>query len=153
MMNKSHIDNETRYLFGRSYDEELDFDKEDKIFERSQKLILDSGWEDVYSAWCDYLYTKCNTPESVINFAHLFWWYGGQDYVIPDPYKFLAYFYYKIDFDAKKYDEGDILDSLAITILPKAGFNDANLFYNTQYMPENDTKLIEEVNKYNLKDK
>ncbi len=32
----------------------------------------------------------------------------------------------------------DILDSLATTILPKAGFSEADLVLNTQYMPEND---------------
>ena len=39
----------------------------------------------------------------------------------------------------------DILDSLATTILPKAGFPEANLALNTQYMPENDPKIKHEV--------
>ena len=39
----------------------------------------------------------------------------------------------------------DILDSLATTILPKAGFSEANLVLNTQYMPENDPKIKYEV--------
>ncbi len=42
----------------------------------------------------------------------------------------------------------DILDSLATTILPKAGFPEANLVLNTQYMPESDPKIRDEVERF-----
>ena len=99
--------------------------------------------------WNNFLRKNCIKPDEVINFAHLFWWYGGQDQIIENPYQFLAYFYYRLDFNVSKFDESDILDSIAITIPPNAGFSNTNLFYNSQYMPENDEELVEEVN--NLK--
>ena len=39
----------------------------------------------------------------------------------------------------------DILDSLATTILPKAGYAEADLVLNPYYMPENDPKIQKEV--------
>ena len=75
-----------------------------------------------------------------------FWLYGGQDYPIPEPHKFLAYFYYMIDCQAKKYDgDYDMLYSLATNILPKAGYSEADLYLNPYYMPEQDPKILAEV--------
>ena len=47
-----------------------------------------------------------------------------------------------------KYDDLDILDGLAITILPKAGFSNADLMKNPYYSPLEDERLIAEVEKY-----
>lgn len=49
------------------------------------------------------------------------------------------------DWQVSKYDDMDILDSLAINILPKAGYRDADLSVNPRYMPENDPVLQKEV--------
>ena len=139
---------ETSYLFNRSYDEDLSSEEEEAIEERAEQMITEYGWENTFSAWEQYLKENCITPESVINFANLFWWYGGQDHPIPEPHKFLGYFYYRINMETSKYDEMDILDSLSTTILKNAGFREADLVLNTQYMPENDPKIIAEVENY-----
>jgi len=139
---------DTEYLFNRSYDEELTNAEEDALEEYAENVISEYDWRDTFSAWDQYLKTHCTTPESVINYANLFWWYGGQDHPIPEPHKFLGYFYYRINMETSKYDEMDILDSLSTTILKNAGFREADLVLNTQYMPENDPKIIAEVENY-----
>jgi len=45
----------------------------------------------------------------------------------------------------EKYDSPGILDSLAITILPKAGYKEADLMRNTRYIPESDPRIIAEA--------
>ena len=78
----------------------------------------------------------------------MFWSYGGQDHPVIEPYKFLGYFYYRIDFDTEKYDELGILDSLAIDLLPKAGYSYADRLINDEYIPELDPKIIAQVEAY-----
>ena len=56
--------------------------------------------------------------------------------------------YYRIDMNPSKYDDLDILDGLAITILPKAGFSEADLMKHPNYSPLMDEKLIAEVEKF-----
>lgn len=104
--------------------------------------------EKTFESWINYLFTECKTPESAINFANLFWSYGGQDHPVIEPYKILGYFYYRIDFDTEKYDELGILDSLAIDLLPKAGYSYADRLINDEYIPELDPKIIAQVEAY-----
>ena len=139
---------ETEYLFNRSYDEELTNAEEDALEEYAENVISEYDWRDTFSAWDQYLKTHCTTPESVINYANLFWWYGGQDHIIPDPYDFLGYLYYRVDLSPEKYGGADILDSIATTILPKAGNSCADLVLHPDYMPENDPELIASVERY-----
>lgn len=142
---------ETEYLFDRSYEEEMTIEEEDALTDRAEQLIEQYDWQDVFSAWSQYLYKNCTTPESVVNFANLFWWYGGHDHLIPDPYDFLGYMYYRVDLEPEKYDGDTILDSIATTILPRAGYSEADLVLHTDYMPENDPKLIASVEAYRNK--
>ena len=135
------------YLFNRYWDEELTEEEETALEQVADDLVSEFGWKDVYSEAMNYLHQECPTPESVINFAHLYWIYMWHEIPIPDPYAFLAYFYYRIDWQASKYDDMDILDSLAINMLPKAGFREADLGVNPRYMPENDPVLQKEVAK------
>ena len=116
--------------------------------EYAEKVISEYDWRDTFAAWAQYLKTHCLTPESVINYANLFWWYGGQDHIIPDPYDCLGYLYYRVDLSPEKYGGADILDSIATTILPKAGYSSADLVLHPDYMPENDPELIASVERY-----
>ena len=135
------------YLFNRCWNEDTTEEEEAALEQAADDLVSEYGWNRVYTEAVDYLHQKCLTPESVVNFAHLYWFYMWQEKPVPDPYAFLAYFYYRIDWQDGKYDDSDILDSLAVTILPKAGFRDADLFINPRYMPENDPVLQKEVEK------
>ena len=144
----SNIDNETLYLFNRPYDEELTDEQDEALLDRAQQQIIDYGWDKTFASWRQYLFSNCTTPEAVINFAHLFWSYGGYEYIIPDPYNFLVYMYYRIDMNVQKYDDMDILDGIAITILPKAGFDNADLMKNPLYSPLLDDRMKSEVEKF-----
>ena len=126
----------TEYLFSRPYSDNLTDDQEDELLDHT------------FATWNNYLLSRCKTPESVINYANLFWWYGGQDHPIPNPHKFLGYFYYRINFKSDTYDSTDILDSLSRAILTKAGYREANLIHDPQYMPENDPKIIAAAREY-----
>lgn len=144
----NNIDNETQYLFNRLYDVDLPEEDDEALLERAHQQVIDYGWEKTFNSWKQYLFTKCLSPESVINFAHLFWCYDGCEYVIPDPYNFLGYMYYRINMNPTQYDVLDILDGIAITILPKAGYSDADLMKNPYYSPLSDEKIIAEVSKF-----
>lgn len=56
--------------------------------------------------------------------------------------------YYRIDMNVQKYDDMDILDGIAITILPKAGFDNADLMKNPLYSPLLDDRMKSEVEKF-----
>lgn len=146
-MIKSKVDAETFWLFSRNYDQTSSEDF--RIAKnRVRQQISEFGWQITFESWKNYLFTECKTPESVINFATLFWSYGGQDYPVIDPYKFLGYFYYRINFNIMKYDDLMILDSLSICLLPKAGYSSADRLINVDYIPERDPNIIAQVEEY-----
>lgn len=143
----NEIDKQTYLLFNRIYGDDTS-QEYDLLLDKVEQQISEFGWEKTFESWINYLFTECKTPESAINFANLFWSYGGQDYPVIEPYKFLGYFYYRIDFDTEKYDELGILDSLAIDLLPKAGYSYADRLINDEYIPELDPKIIAQVEAY-----
>jgi len=147
------INEKIEYLFGRPWDEDLSDSQESELLDEAGQLVEKAGWPETYSAAISYLHEACVTPESAINFAHLFWDYGWYEKPIPDPHRLLAYLYYRINFEVEKYDSPGILDSLAITILPKAGYKEADLMRNSQYIPENDPKIIAEAKLLKSSDK
>ncbi|MBQ3682329.1 MAG: hypothetical protein II922_04530 [Succinimonas sp.] len=146
-MSSDKIDEQTHWLFNRTYGVSSK-EQRKETREKVKQQISEFGWENTFESWKNYLFTECKTPESAINFANLFWSYGGHDYTVIEPYKFLGYFYYRIDFDAEKYDELGILDSLAIDLLPKAGYSYADRLINDDYIPELDPKIIAQVEIY-----
>ena len=139
---------ETEYLFNRAYEEELTEEQEEALYDRAHQQIIDYGWDKTFESWKAYLFKNCTTPESVINFANLFWCYCCCDYIIQDPYHFLGYMYYRIDMNTSKYDDMSILDSIATNILPKAGYSCADLMKHPLYTPEMDERLLAEVEKF-----
>jgi hypothetical protein len=143
----NEIDKQTYLLFNRTYGDDTS-QEYDLLLDKVEQQITEFGWDKTFESWKNFLFTECKTPESAINFANLFWSYGGQDYPVIEPYKFLGYFYYRIDFDTEKYDELGILDSLAIDLLPKAGYSYADRLINDEYIPELDPKIIAEVEAY-----
>ena len=145
---KDLLKEKIKHLFQRQWDEELSEEEENLLYDEADNLVAEYEWVDVFNEAFDFLKTSSNTPEDAINFALLYWDYGWYEYPISEPHKFLGYLYYRIDFDTARYDFADILDSLSTTILKNAGFSEADLVLNTQYMPENDPKIIEAAEKY-----
>ena len=147
-MSEQNLKNIINYLFNRYWDEELTENEEDKIDEVAKSVISEYGWSRVYKALTDYLYQNCHTPEKAINAACNFWNCRWSDQIIPNPYTFLSFFYYKINLDETTYDQPGILDSLAITILPKAGIKKADLMNDPYYSPLLDPNLLSMVDKW-----
>lgn len=139
---------ETEFLFSKNlFEDNISEDDFLAMQKRAALLIDEFGWENVFSIWNRYLIENCHTIDEVINFANWFWAYGGQEHPIENPYDFLAYFYFILDFRTAEYDSSDILFSLTTTILPKSGFGYAETHNNPDYTPETDSKLIEAVEK------
>lgn len=149
-MSERELKENIAVLFHRCWEEELSEEDQYALEEEAEKLVAKYGWSTVYEAVFEYLQSDCTEPESVINFAHLYWVYGWQDYAIPNPYDFLGYLYYRIEMDTEKYDETDILDSIATSLLPKSGYPEADLYENPSYLPETDPLLSESVEKYRI---
>lgn len=52
---------------------------------KNKKNSRSGAEEDTFRSWEKYLFTECVSPESVVNFANLFWCYGAVStgYLIP----------------------------------------------------------------------
>lgn len=112
-------------------------------------LVKDFGWDTVFHAAFEYLKENCRTPESIMNFAHLYWESWWWNHPIKEPYRFMGYFYYGIGMDVEEYDsDQDILDSLSCSILIKSGYKQADLYEDPYYIPERDPLMIQAVEEY-----
>ncbi len=136
------------YLYDRYWDERLSEEEEDKLNEMAENLVEENGWDKVYKIYTAYLQEPQHTKEDLINAAIQFWNYFWYERKVPDTYGFLSYFYYRIDMQTSQYDATDVLDSLCTNMLPKAGFEAADLMKDPYYMPENDPKMLEYVERW-----
>ena len=133
----------TRKLFSQNvYDDSIPDEEFDKLEELAEEVIEKYGWNNVYSDWISYLYDECTTDDMVVNFATLFLNYDGCEKYNPDPYKFIAYLYYRVDV-TKNSDAFDIFDTIAITLLPHAGL--VNLYEDPNYSAQLDPKIQAEI--------
>ncbi len=147
MSNNQYLINETSYLFEVNFFSN-DFDPEghEEHLLRAQKLLESCAWSDIFSAWSDYLFMRCQTPEEVINFANLFFYYGGHEQFITEPYDFLGYIYYRVDIEKYWDKAGEFLDELAVSILEKAG--EISTINNPYYQSFKDPKMLEAIKKW-----
>lgn len=149
----------TEFIFNRDYLSELDEtndiseDEEKKYDDVVEKLYEEYDWNDIFKCWFDYLQRKCINAKQALNFAHLFWNYEGHEHYIEDPYKFLSYFYYRIDM--KKYRDiaMTILDGISIEVLHRAGITNVYYDENPYYEPENDPMMIREIENWKKQEK
>lgn len=151
MMNdKEYIQSETNYLFDYNFNDDSIPEKiEEAHLDRAAALLDNYQWNDIFKCWFEYLKANCKTPEEVINWANLFFWFGGSEMSIPDPYSFLGYLYYKVDV-SKYVDEAQtVFDGIAIGILEKIG--KINLMNNPNYAPETDPEIIAAVERWKCK--
>ena len=147
MKDRQIIKTTTDYLFGCDFkSDRFDPEGEEKHLDKANELISTFLWSDIFEEWNDYLHNNCSTPESVINFCNLFYYYGGQDQFIPNPYEFLGYLYYVIDVDTYWNQAGNLLDSISISILEKSG--EISLSSDPDYQPWNDPKLLKVIESY-----
>ena len=144
-MDNEFLKSETKFLFNRDWEEDLPEEEADNDIDRAENLISKYGWPKVFEAWNEYLHTQCPTPESVVNFATMYWNYCGEMYPVPEPHKFLAYMLYRINCKMFDYDNGDIIESIATNILPRAGYSEADLYLHPYYAADQDPKILAEV--------
>ena len=148
-MNVSERLSETiRFLFARNWEDGLSEELEDALREQAFAIVQEYGWREVYAATFTYLTENCTTPESVVNFAKFYYDYDWNRKVIPSPHRFLAYFYFRVDCNPSKYDAIDIFDTLATSILPICGYQEADLMVDPRYTPELDPKIIAEIEEW-----
>ncbi|MCR4686010.1 MAG: hypothetical protein K5659_00385 [Lachnospiraceae bacterium] len=144
------IKSETEYLFGCDYfSDDFDDDELCEHLNRAKTLLKTHKWSEIFDEWNHYLLHNCRTPEEVINFVNLFFYYGGQDEAVKEPYKFLGYLYYMVDMDKYWDDAGDLFDSLSISMLENSG--NINIVKNPYYTALEDPKIKSAVNEWKVK--
>lgn len=143
----ANIKDTTTYLFNCDFFSDS-FDPEDheEHLDKSNELQASYPWQDIITEWHNYLYTNCHTPEEVINFANLFFYYGGADDYNPDPYKFIGYLYARVDMDKYWDQAGNLFDSIAMDILQFQQL--VNIVEDPYYDPLKDKKVIDEISKW-----
>lgn len=144
MINNNKINSETEFLFNRDYfDNTITEEIDEEYSDRAIKLLEDYPWDDVYNSWFEYLKNNCKTTKSVINWANLFFCYGGTDEPIKEPYKLAGYLLYKVDLKKHWSDAIDIFESIIISLLEKGGY--INTLQDTDYSIEKDPNILKEV--------
>ena len=137
----------TNYLFNVDfYDEGFDPEGEEIYLKKSQELKDNYPWKDIISEWHSYLFNNCITPKSVINYANLFFYYGGADMFNPEPYRFIGYLYAHVDMDEFWEEAGDLFDSIAIDVLQNQMLID--LKDDPFYSPLKDPKILSEISNW-----
>jgi hypothetical protein len=112
-------------------------------------LFDNYAWADIYPVWVQYLHTKCETPEDVINFVNLYIYYEAANQAVPNPVEFISYIFFKVDMD-KYWDEaGELFDGLAINILSKQGL--VNMMENPYYSPLKDERILSGISTWKNK--
>jgi len=140
----------TKYLFDCDFNDPTFDDETSEHGEAAETLIRELGWPEVFDSWFDYLLNNCPTEKAVVNFANLFFYYGGADRPLRDPYRFISYLYYRVDTSKYEDDAITIFDSIAIAMLSKIG--DVSLEKTPDYAPENDAAIKEAVEKWKNND-
>lgn len=137
------ITRQTNKLFSVSYEYLSEDDALLEEYEAIAELLLQNyPWDDVAKSWLDFFYTQCTDAQAALNYANLFWLYGGYEKPVRDPYKFLGYLYYMLGDAATDDAVITLTDGLAIEILRHAGCTYADIAENPYYAPEKDAKIL-----------
>lgn len=136
----NEIEETTKRLFSIRY--ETDF-ADESVFEKweaiADDLIQSNDWLDIYHCWYRYLTESCHDEESILNFANLFWCYGGQEHYVDNAIEFVAYFYANIDFE--KHEEAcDVIDGIACCLFENSGIITGKYAFD-EYVPIHDERV------------
>lgn len=154
MNDLNYIKDETAYLFKYNFDDDsIPEDVAESYEDRAQELIKNYPWATVFDCWFDYLKNNCPTDKDVINWANLFWWYGGADQPLPieNPYEFLGYLHYRVDVTKHVLDAQTIFDSIALAFLEPLG--KVSLLSNPSYASESDPDIVSAAQKWRAMEK
>ena len=107
-----------------------------------EEVISKEGWKNIYPIMKNYLVNQCKTPDEIINWCNLFWDCAGYKKLpVPEPYKLVAYLYYKVDVN-KYVNAFTILDSIAMSILP------VDMIKEPCYAANADSKILKIIDDY-----
>ncbi len=126
------------------FSDDFDPDGHEDHLELVSKVMDEYSFKDFYYASFDWLRRNCKTPEQYINFANLYYYYGGSDFFVDNPYPFLAYLYNGIDWenDVENAEIADnVFESIAVNMLQHAEIYHG---YADEYDPFKDKKMTEE---------
>ena len=126
------------------FSDDFDPDGHEYHLDLVSKVIGEYSFKDFYCASFDWLRSNCKTPDQYINFANLYFYYGGTDFFVANPYPFLAYLYNGIDWedDAENAEKAyNIFESIAVNMLQQA---DIYRGYADEYDPFKDKRLTKE---------
>lgn len=144
---KKELMERTSKLFSIDYEAHLLTESEKNIVLSEVKELIDHyGWDIVYQEWFHYLKEECKTQQDVTNWAHLFWWFTGCDYPIPDPYELLGYLYSHVDVKDRVLNSETLFYSIATTFLQPLGYVD--LWNDPYYEPLEDPKILKAMEKW-----
>ncbi len=136
---------EIDYLYQCDFSsDEFDSEGQEKHQYKAAEILKKYSFSDFHQASFEWMRNHCVTAEQYINFANLYFYYGGADFYVDNPYPFLAYLYNGIDWDsdsvnAEKAD--DIFWSIAVDLLQHAEIYHG---YADEYDPFKDPVLTEE---------
>ncbi|MCD8287193.1 MAG: hypothetical protein LUD50_08225, partial [Clostridia bacterium] len=117
-----------------------------RLKDKADNLIRKYGWDAVYPAWKEYLFT-CDTPDKVYDYALRYIYYDGLEHKVRDPYDFLGYVMYRLGPD-NPYRKGDAFLDLGIEMVSKSGRREAAGRYNPYYKPTKDPMVLAWVRMY-----
>lgn len=142
MAEKLSLTETTDYLFNINYWSDEYDTTEEKRLNIIEELEKEYPWNDIFNSWNNYLRTKCQTADDVVNFMNLFFAYNGQKEIIPEPIDFAAYIYYRLGDKIKEDEAQTMADSIIIPILMHSGLISK---YDTCYAPESDPRIAAAV--------
>ena len=133
------------YLYNCDFfSDEFDPEDHEEHLHKAAEIMQMYTYTDFHQASFKWMRSHCASPEQYINFANLYFYYGGADFYVDNPYPFLAYLYNGIDWErdsvnAEKADE--IFWSVAVDLLQHSEMYHG---YADEYDPFKDPVLTEE---------
>lgn len=130
------------YLYGCDFcADDFDPDGRGEHLDRAMQVMKKYSDSDFYTASFEWMKKHCETADQYINFANLYYYYGGTNLRVADPYPFLAYLYNGIDWDGDKIhaeETEDLFYSIAVELIQGAGIYHG---YADEYEPFEDERL------------
>ncbi len=141
----------TNKLFSVNYNEDFIKTKKSEEYEKIAKdLIKNNDWDKVFLCWYDFLINECKTEDKILNYAHLFWNYGGYKYKIPNPAEFCAFFYVNISLEHHPWATA-LIDGITWEIFINEGIYSEDKDYFENFEPLLDSNLVSSINKWKEK--
>ena len=130
------------YLSSKWDDDNFPEENSHRLLDEMEEVISKEGWKNIYPIMKNYLVNQCKTPDEIINWYNLFWDCAGYKKLpVPEPYKLVAYLYYKVDVN-KYVNAFTILDSIAMSILP------VDMIKEPCYAANADSKILKIIDDY-----